>query len=109
MIINHTDGWGIKRVPLLLQMWFHTFLQIFKLNQKPRCRIMVLAYIMSVCDIPWRSLGLGDLPSNTFKIGPFITTSTVTLTPFLRKFNGFLTDLTALPDSNFYSILRPTP
>lgn len=59
-IINHTDGWEIKRVPLLLQMWFYTFLHIFKLNQKSRCKIRVLTYIMSLCDIPWRNAGLRE-------------------------------------------------
>lgn len=58
VIINHTDGWEIKRVPLLLQMWFHTFLYIFKLTQKSRCKILVLTYIMSVCDIPWKNIRL---------------------------------------------------
>lgn len=54
-IINHADGWGIKRVPLLLQMWFHTFLHFFRLHQKPRCKVRVLLYIMSVCGIPQRN------------------------------------------------------
>lgn len=61
VIINHTDGWEIKRVPLLLQMWFHTFLHISKLNQKSRCKTMVLTHIVSICDLPWKNIGPEDL------------------------------------------------